>query len=340
MAGTSKIRKLRELARKYEDSALVIFFDDPNIRYFLDKDVSTALLLAMKDKIILYLSEMDKYLAEDLQKYEDLEVKIYNKLGNVFKEVKKEGVERIGLNYKEVSIEIASILSKKFRIFDISNDLEGIRSVKDREEIKRIRKACKIANSIIEGLAIEEDEKSIAASLIYEARLSGYKEAFDPIVASGANSALPHAKPLNKRIESPLIIDFGIIYENYCSDITRTFILEERGEIVDAFNAVSEAKKEACKVIGDGTRVAEVDKVVRDVLREYGYEKFFLHSTGHGIGIEVHEAPRISRDSKEVFKNGNVFTIEPGVYIAKKFGVRIEDVYLLEKNKVKILSKR
>ncbi len=340
MVGRDRIRKLKKLAKKYENSALAIFFGDPNLKYFLDRDISTALLLAISDNVTLYLSEMDKYLAEDLQRNNGLEVKIYDRLGKIFEEAKGEGIKEIGLNYSRVAMDIGSKLSKKFKIFDISKDLEEMRSIKDKEEIRRIKKACRIANNIIESLVIEDDEQSIAASLIYEARLSGYKEAFDPIVASGANSALPHAKPLNKKVESPLIIDFGVIYENYCSDLTRTFILEERGEIVDAFNAVSEAKKEACKVIGDGVRVIEVDKAVRDVLREYGYEKFFLHSTGHGIGIEVHEAPHISRNSKEVLKNGNVFTIEPGIYITRKFGIRIEDVYLLERNRVKILSRK
>ena len=202
MVGRDRIRKLKKLAKKYENSALAIFFGDPNLKYFLDRDISTALLLAISDNVTLYLSEMDKYLAEDLQRNNGLEVKIYDRLGKIFEEAKGEGIKEIGLNYSRVAMDIGSKLSKKFKIFDISKDLEEMRSIKDKEEIRRIKKACRIANNIIESLVIEDDEQSIAASLIYEARLSGYKEAFDPIVASGANSALPHAKPLNKKVES------------------------------------------------------------------------------------------------------------------------------------------
>ncbi len=158
------------------------------------------------------------------------------------------------------------------------------------------------------------------------------KPAFDTIVASGVRSSLPHSTVTSNNLEFPVVIDWGAVYNNYCSDTTRTIVKNEKQS--EIFEIVLEAQKEAIKVIKPGIKASYVDKVARKVIEDYGYGDNFIHSTGHGLGLEVHEKPFISQNDEIKLQEGMVITVEPGIYIKDEFGVRIEDVVFIKKRAV------
>lgn len=172
--------------------------------------------------------------------------------------------------------------------------------------------------------------------------LGGSGESFPAIVASGKNSAVPHYETSDKSIEwnSPLLIDMGLKYKGYCSDFTRTIFLGEvNPKLIDIYKVVEEANLEATEIVKDGIPVKEIDLKAREIISKYGYGEYFLHSTGHGIGIEIHEFPRISHKSNNILIENMVFTIEPGIYIQGLGGVRLENVVVCRKNRGEILTK-
>ena len=180
----------------------------------------------------------------------------------------------------------------------------------------------------------------------------GHKESFRLIVASGKRSAMPHGYATKKVIRKNeiVMIDMGVHFDGYCSDITRMFFVGVRGcnplfvsaapnRIKKIYNIIKSAQTKAIRMIKAGVPVASVDKAVRKKFSRYGMEKYFTHSTGHGIGRKVHEQPRISIKSTERLKSGQIITIEPGLYFKNKFGIRIEDMVLVKKRGYEIMTK-
>jgi len=173
-------------------------------------------------------------------------------------------------------------------------------------------------------------ETEVAAELEYQARLKGAEGmSFETIVASGARSALPHGRATNARLPRKgfLTLDFGIILGGYCSDMTRTVFLGKPGaKERDVYQAVLEAQEAAVAAVGPSVSCGAVDEAARGVLRRAGLAEAFTHSTGHGVGLEIHEPPRIGAGQTTRLLAGMVVTIEPGVYLAGQFGIRIEDM--------------
>jgi Xaa-Pro aminopeptidase len=164
---------------------------------------------------------------------------------------------------------------------------------------------------------------------------------FDPIVASGINSALPHARPTGRKIKSGdfIVVDFGINYEGYCSDETCTFAF---GELTDqqknAYQIVKQAHDAAIKEVRANVAASIIDDTARSVMGE-SYSRYFVHGTGHGVGLEVHEAPRLAASSKDILEAQMVVTVEPGIYIPGLWGIRIEDTVLVKENSCEIFTK-
>ncbi len=199
---------------------------------------------------------------------------------------------------------------------------------KDAGEIKYIEKAVEISEKVLRDLKMGgRTEKEIAAQISHELNKRA-GAAFDPIVASGKNAAVPHHTPTGKLTQQfdCVILDFGARVNHYNCDLTRTFNKRPSKKFREAYQAVVEAQRKGIKHLTPGGLVKECDEAVRSVLRDHGFEENFLHSSGHGIGLEVHEPPRISNESEEKFKRGMVVTVEPGVYIKGWGGIRIEDV--------------
>jgi Xaa-Pro aminopeptidase len=220
------------------------------------------------------------------------------------------------------------------RLKDSPAVVERLRMVKDADELAKIRAAVKLGAKLfdraLEAIRPGVKESEVAAEMEYAARRAGAEEmSFPTIVASGARSALPHGRASEQAIRPGgfVVCDFGVILEGYCSDQTRTVWVGAASEDARAaYQAVLEAQQAAVDAVRPGIAVERVDAAARKVLQKAGLARNFTHSTGHGVGLEIHEIPRVADGQKEILQPGMVITIEPGVYFPGKWGVRIEDM--------------
>ncbi len=220
--------------------------------------------------------------------------------------------------------------------------VEPLRRRKGAEELAQMRRAAilagEVAESAIRMLKPGVRECEVAAEIEYLMRSGGASgPAFETIVASGPRGAFPHARPTSKRLRKNelVVLDLGVILAHYCSDITRTVVVGRASARVRRwYRAVQEAQSAAIDAIHPGVRCGDVDAAARQVLTSYQLESFFVHSTGHGLGLQVHEEPRIAKGQEQRLEPGNVVTVEPGVYVPGVGGIRIEDdVAVLEKGR-------
>ena len=255
--------------------------------------------------------------------------------------LKQCGVKRLGVDFTAVSLAYSKQLKKVCSsLVDISSEIASIMEIKKEAEIEKIRRASVITQKTYEDilpLLVEGvTEKQIQAEIIYRFLSYGASGvAFEPIVAFGANSAVPHHSSKDTKLEKnqAILIDMGCIVEGYCSDFTRTvFFGNPPQEFIRAYNAVGEAFDSAFFGIKEDMNCMEADALARAVLDREGLE--FKHSLGHGVGVEIHEKPYLSARSKDKIKNGSVFTIEPGAYCDGEFGIRTEDTVYMQDGKL------
>ncbi len=220
--------------------------------------------------------------------------------------------------------------------------VEALRLVKDAGEVARMERAAAIADDALASVtpllaraeAESVTEAFLAAALDHAMRARGAEDsAFETIVASGPNSAKPHGRPGERRIRAgdPVVIDFGAVYEGYRSDMTRTFCIggEPTGELARVFSVVAESQRVGVAAVGPGVVAGDVDRACRDVIAEAGWAERFEHGTGHGVGLDIHEAPSVGPGATAILTPGVVATVEPGVYLAGVGGVRIEDTLVV-----------
>jgi Xaa-Pro aminopeptidase len=226
-----------------------------------------------------------------------------------------------------------AIAQGRIRWVSDDNAVEKLRAVKDGAEIARMRDAARLISEVLrKALPIVRpgvSELDVAAEIEYGIKqMGGSGSSFETIVASGARSAWAHARPTSKLLgKSELVVlDQGAILQNYCSDMTRTvFIGRAPARIRRMYQAVLQAQEAAKRAIRPGVRAGEVDRAARRTLARFGLARYFTHSTGHGLGIEVHEMPRLGRGDETILREGMVVTVEPGVYLEGIGGIRIED---------------
>ena len=317
--------KNNELITKLnEDNIDSMFVYKPeNIKYISDFYPSSFAYLIITDEPVLYVNSIDK---EDASNVSQVEVRDVKKLS----QIKEELTGKIAVE-ESLEFSMAKYLSDNLNDLSVSGVIEDLRKTKTDEEITRIKNSIAIAENAIGEIDFTSTEKYAAATLEFDMTINGsIKPAFDTIVASGKRSSMPHSVTSMNRVETPIVVDWGAKYDHYCSDITRTFIDSERQE--EIWNIVLEAQTAAIKTICPGVEISEVDKAARDVITEYGYGEYFIHSTGHGFGLDIHENPNVSKNSKGVLEENMVITAEPGIYIPGEFGVRIEDDILVKKN--------
>jgi Xaa-Pro aminopeptidase len=224
--------------------------------------------------------------------------------------------------------------------------VEPLRLVKDEDELGIMREAallgCRLFDHILGYLRPGLREIEVAAELEHQARLLGAQGmSFDTIVASGKRSALPHGHATDTRLPKRgfLTLDFGIIHDGYCSDMTRTvYFGSPRPDERNAYQAVLEAQESAVAAVTAGALCGDVDEAARSVLRNAGLAEVFTHSTGHGVGLEIHEAPRVGANQTTRLQAGMVVTIEPGIYLEGRFGIRIEDMVAVTRNGGEVLT--
>lgn len=300
---------------------------------------SFALLLITASSADLYLSKLDlppsiKGISTSfLQK--DWEKKISNKK-----------TKRIGVNKSALSMQYAEKLQKIYpnaELVDISSILNQLRAQKTPEEIKKIIKACSITSQAFNELVAKfslkkfKTEQDVAFFLEKFIRSHDAELAFPTIVASGKNSATPHHITSSAKLQKGFLqLDFGACYKNYCSDMSRVlYIGKPTKEEKEHYKKLYKAQTEAIKEVTANKLFTELDKVSRKHLGKYS--SYFIHSLGHGVGVEIHEQPSFAPEAKNAIKHNHIFTIEPGIYFPEKYGLRIEDT-LLFNGKVKILT--
>lgn len=299
-----------------------------NIRYLTGFNPSSFSLLLLKDEPVLFTSKLD---IEDASQSSKVPVEELKSL----KDIKELLKGKIGIE-SSMTVETYKKLSNNFKA-NITDLIEVSRMVKSPDEIKNIKKALEIAEKSFEDVEFSGTENEAAAKLEYNMMVRGSsKPSFETIVASGERSSLPHGTPQVTEIESPVVIDWGAVYNGYASDTTRTIIETEKQE--EIFNIVLEANKKAVSAIKPGVKTSEIDKAARDVIEEYGYGEGYIHSTGHGVGLEIHEMPSLSQKDNTTLEKGMIVTIEPGIYLEGEFGVRVEDMVQIT-NRGNVLNK-
>ncbi|MBQ7040089.1 MAG: aminopeptidase P family protein [Clostridia bacterium] len=224
---------------------------------------------------------------------------------------------------------------------------QTLRSVKDEDEIESLKKAAQIAEISFENtlsfISAGKTEQEIAAYLNYQMAINGgEKPSFDTICISGTNTSLPHGRPTAKKVNEGefLTLDFGCVYNGYCSDMTRTVAigyLSDEMELV--YDIVLAAQDKTEKALKPGMTGHQGDEIARKIIVDAGYGEYFVHSTGHGVGLEIHEQPTLAPNKDCILKEGQLVTVEPGIYLPKKFGVRIENTVLLTKSGSEPLQK-
>ena len=237
-------------------------------------------------------------------------------------------------------------VSRAIRLKPAGNLVEDLRRVKDAIEIEQIRQAGRLTAAVFEEVLPQirpgARESDLAAEIEYRMRRAGADgAAFESIVASGVRSAWPHARASSKLLKKSelVILDLGAILNGYAADMTRTIHLGNPPRRVRSlYNAVLEAQRRAVEAVQAGDRTCDVDRAARRVLRHSRLERFFTHSTGHGVGLEIHESPRVARGDKYRLEPGCVITVEPGVYLEGFGGIRIEDTVLVGEGRPEILT--
>ena len=323
----TKLKKVIESMHQKKMDCMIVLKPE-NIRYLTGFRPSSSSILILKDNPILLASKIDREYASGSSM---VNFDVYKK----FDDVKKFLEAKVGIE-KSMMVETYKKLSESFEV-ETTDIVEISRSVKSNWEVENIKKALQIAEKSLTELEFSGTEVELAAKLEYNMRINGSERAsFETIMASGARKSLPHGTPTPHEIESPVLIDWGAVYNNYSSDTTRTIIETEKQE--EIFNIVLDAQKTAIKSIKPGVKSCEIDAAARDVITEYGYGDSFIHSTGHGVGLEIHESPSLSKNDEGKLEKEMVVTVEPGIYLEGEFGVRIEDMVLI-KNRAIVLNK-
>jgi len=314
---------------------------------FLMGSAGKALYISKEGKASLVVSSLDYEEAFDRSEgTEIVKMEMGEKLFERLRRVAG-GADKVGFEDDFLTVRAYDALKKKFNLASVGRLIEKMREVKEPEELKNIegavgasdRAVIKTLSNLRNGMT----EIEAASEIEYHMRREGGEAlAFETIVASGPRAAYPHGMPSGKRASGgeAVVFDFGVKVSGYCSDTTRTFFFgQPRDEMVKVYDIVLEAQEAAISSARPGITGKELDGVARSVIEGHGYGKCFVHGTGHGVGIAVHEGPSVNASNNEPLVPGNVVTIEPGIYIPKVGGVRIEDVIVITEDGSRDITK-
>ena len=336
----------------FEGADCALITSDINRRYFTGMKSSAGVVLAFPEKAYLLIDF--RYIEKARATVKDAEVieakKLYPQLMEL---LRKHGAQSMAIESETMTVKELNAYEHFFTDIHIvhndslSNAISTLRMTKDEGEVACIRKAQEIAEKALEELKgfirVGVTEREIALELNRLMCAYGAEDlSFDTIVLSGANTSMPHGVPSDKKIEDGefVLIDFGAVYNGYHSDMTRTLCVGEPSEeMKKVYNIVLDAQLAGIEAAKAGILGSELDKISRDIIEQAGYGSCFGHSLGHGVGMEIHEKPNASPNYKLALNKGAVVTVEPGIYIAGKFGVRIEDFVILTENGCENLTK-
>lgn len=336
-----------------ERSALLIY-SEVNRRYFTDFNSSDGIIVFTKEKNYLILDF--RYIEAARSKVNDFEIILFDNLADTISEVLlTNGIEKVFFESEGLNLKTAGFFKKTLNkiaidcIFDDSLDslIRKSRMIKSDFEIEKLRQSQIITEKAFEHalnlIKPGVTEREIALEIeFYMKKNNAENIAFDLIVISGNKTSLPHGEPSDKKIEYNdfVTMDIGAVYKGYHSDMTRTVCVgKASAEQKNIYNTVLNAQLLGLDNIKPGVVCSYIDKTVRDYIYNEGFEGCFGHATGHSVGLQIHEYPNFSPNCSEILKPGMVLTVEPGIYLSGKFGVRIEDMILLNENSYENLTK-
>ena len=334
--------KIKEIQNLLNEDSCALISSDVNRFYLSEFPSSAGNIIITKDSATLLIDfryfekakktvkNMDVLLCQSF--YKDItSVLTIKKIKNIY--IETEHITLEALNRMEKGLENFCILKDSA----LSHKLNALRQIKTPREIEFIKMAQAITDKafahILNFIKVGKTEKEIALELEFFMRKNGSQGvAFDTIAVSGKNSSLPHGVPTDKPLENGdfLTMDFGARFEGYCSDMTRTVALGQVSETqYEIYDIVLQSQLEALKSIKPNVQCKEIDKIARDIITNKGYGECFGHGLGHSVGIEIHENPAFNTRDETSIKKGMVITVEPGIYLPDKFGVRIEDMVVI-----------
>lgn len=325
----------------------------PNIHYLCGFTGSAGVLIISRSRDSVFFTD-GRYTQQAAEEVKGVAIKIQSgrsaQAAATDWLAKQKSLRGIGIDAAHLTVAernaYAKPLPSKAKLIAAPPIVERMRMIKDPNEVARIRAACHLGAALFDRLlevarpGVSESE--VAGELEFAARRLGADQmSFPTIIAGGARSALPHGRA--SQVALPLrgfvVCDFGVILTSYCSDMTRTLHLGRPSkESRRVYEAVLEAQQAALDTVKPGVNVGKVDSAARKWLQKQGLGKHFTHSTGHGVGLEIHEAPRIAAGQQETLRPGMVITIEPGVYLPGKFGIRIEDTVVVTDSGCEVLT--
>lgn len=342
MAVIRRIAEVQRQLRKLEIPAVLIT-NLSDVKYLSGFTGTTAYMIVDLESAFFYTDGRYEVQSKE-EVFENINIEIVKDYSKIYSEYCKK--------YKKIllqpscTINISTkVASSGVEIYLDENDImQTLRMIKDEREVKLIKEQYKLAGKsflrALKSFKYDESEKTWAAALEYHMKILGAKgESFETIVASGVRGAMPHGVASNKKVSSgePVIIDFGS-RDTYTSDYTRMVYDGSDSEVLKVIDIVRSAVEKSIEGIREGALSSQIDKIARDYITEQGYGEYFNHSLGHGVGIDVHELPVLRTKSDYVLENGMIFTIEPGIYLPSKFGVRLEQTIYINNNKAEIIS--
>jgi len=345
----TRLNKLVEDFSRHKNIDALLIINDSNIRYLTQFPASESWLLVTKTKVF-YITD-SRYILEARQGLKGIIVKQYSHMhcATLCELCKQYKIKRLGFDERHTSYalwkKLKEFFPRKPKLIAATGLVESLREVKDEGEIAQIQNCLKLHFKAIDfmkkvvkpGLT----ERQVALKLEDFVKSNGAEFSFPPIIASGPNSCFPHAKATDRVIcnNEGVLLDFGIDFNGYKSDLTRNIFLGRIApRVKQVLGALTLAQREAISLIKPGVSSALIDAQARKVLRKFGLAKYFGHSLGHGVGLDIHEAPRLSSQSTGILEAGMIVTVEPGVYIPGQFGIRVEDMVLVTKEGCEVLS--
>jgi Xaa-Pro aminopeptidase len=343
--------RIQKLTTQFAELAIDAFLvtKDVNITYLTEFNASESWLLVTPAKSF-YITDF-RYILEAQKGLRNIEIKQYDRsmFKAVFELMDDLKLKRLGFDDRHVSLSAFKQLKKdcpqNVELIELSDVVEKLREIKEKREVDAIRGCLKLHHKAIKYLrgVIKPGltEKDVLAKLESFVKKHGAGFSFPSIIASGPNSCFPHAHVSRRKIKNNelVLLDTGIDIGGYKSDLTRIALLGKiPPHVCEVAEIVKDAQRLAIVKIKAGEPVADADRAARDHFKKYDVEQYFGHSLGHGVGLEIHESPRLSVKSPAVFKAGMVVTVEPAVYIPNKFGIRIEDMVLVTDKGCEVLS--
>jgi Xaa-Pro dipeptidase len=350
-----RIQALKQLAFEKKDYDAFLVTNAANLLYFAGFPGTACILIPKKGKSTIYVystnyeqtkAEAKEYKVELVKRDEDLATRISKKVKT--SKTKKLGLDTItGVPAVADYLKLKKVLRGTAKIKIDNEPVRTLRKVKDEQEIKLMRKAGELTSkgmkAAYETIKPGVREYEVAAEIEYAMRKKGsWGTAFETIVASGVRSAFPHGGCTNRKIRKGdlVVVDIGATYQYYCSDMTRTIAAgKPSAKQKKIYEIVKLAQEKAYQAVKPKAKAKDIDAISRKVIKDAGYNEYYVHGLGHGVGLEIHEPPTLNPTSKDKLTVGNIVTIEPGIYLIDFGGIRIEDTVLVQKRKKEKLTK-